>query len=265
MYLRRVLALTALGVGLTASVATSYAEPCTWGAWPIDGATAVPLDVQIVFQGEWLDETMPAFTEDVVSLVSLPGGERVDVDVDVDFEENAVVLTPREPLRPDQAYRATGVAVTEQASVNYVADDFLTTVPASVTFTTASDPTLLAVHVLRQDMPELAEIVLVASQPVDAASVADDTLVLEAPADMAAFAPTWAGFYEGEPHMLAFQVEGTEEALQHLSGSLAVVTSDLLAEDGEAFSADDPVTATLATDTTLAVYRGLLDCRWGDE
>lgn len=260
---RRAAALTVLSAGLVSSVATSYAEPCTWGAWPHDGATAVALDTRITFQGGYLQDDLPAITDDVAGLELWPQGTRVPVSVDVDVDANLVTLTPQTPLLPGQDYRAYGLDLQEQASVNHVEGGYEHTLPASVIFSTASDPQVLAAYAWTDDGDWPVTLVVVASQPLDAASLADHGLVVDTEGVMAEPPATSLGFYEGEGHLAWFELDRPDADAEHetLADASVRFADGVTAADGTSLP-QGGVDLDFTQSATLDRYRGLRDCRY---
>lgn len=81
---------------------------CTWGIWPIDGATGVPLDTVIEFAS--VDPLPDLLPEDLEQALTLRIEEGPAVPFEIELEEDVIRLVPREPLKPGQTYVARGVS-----------------------------------------------------------------------------------------------------------------------------------------------------------
>ncbi len=251
---RRHLARVALGVGVAASIATSEGDDgirCLTGHHPYDGATAVPLDTTVVLGTYSIDREAPAFTDEVIRIERTSDGALVESELVVDLEHEQVLLTPLQPLEPDETYQIVGLDYGAQEGPHQQSWD---NTPERSTFSTASDPGLLAAWWV--DDGGVDRIALVLSQAVDLSTLDADSLVLpegvsedlvlEVPEPMA-----------GGLHLLEARVAaGDASSLVEESIGLA---ASVLAEDGGAFDEATVEVARIMEDPT-PIYDAIYSC-----
>ncbi|GEM_PF-2990261 len=251
---RQVLASAALTVGVAASIASEELDSttCYAGHHPIDGATAVPLDTQIILGVYNVERSDPAHVHDSVTVRDVHSGYAIDIDVALDFELEQLIITPVDPLTPDHSYEVVGVDSTEQAGPHQQISG--SGASHTARFSTASNPRPLAVWLV-DDGGDTATLELVLSQAVDHDSLGEDPVLVSDGL------PEGVSLGQAQPsdrveHGLAVEVTGDPTLLLDQVVGLA---DHVLAQDGASFSTQEyPVSPT--DGGHLLQYGQVYDC-----